>query len=115
LTICTFYTGDNLNQIFKLVHQYRGPISIAYYITEKNDYTALAKIWSNNFILRKYVNFHLVSKMDDKYSYLNNEVPYNTLRNVAIKYSKTKYIFSIDPNIILPKSFRSFVKNDKLE
>jgi hypothetical protein len=107
------------------VEIYKGPFSISVYIQDNDDIKNLNDFWSENKIIQKYVNFHLVFKNEIEeednpiskipfksdliYSY-----PINYLRNIARKNSKTNFILYLDIDFVLPINFKIFFKNDKI-
>jgi hypothetical protein len=82
----------------KLIENYNGPISISYYIEKYTDYQKITQLWYETKKMRRNVNIHLISNMINKDIYLNDRVPVNVMKNVAVENAKTKYVLVLDNN-----------------
>ncbi|CAH8514291.1 unnamed protein product [Schistosoma rodhaini] len=83
-------TFDRLHRLEELAIRWLGPMSLALYLTDR-EATLLIEYITNSRILQNRTNigYHIVY-VDGKF------YPINILRNIAIKYSVTKFIFHID-------------------
>ncbi|RTG87199.1 glycosyltransferase-like protein LARGE [Schistosoma bovis] len=109
-------TFDRLHRLEELAIRWLGPMSLALYLTDR-EATMLIEYITNSRILQNRTNigYHIVY-VDGKF------YPINLLRNIAIKYSVTEFIFHIDidflpqENIIdsIEKSINEhFIQNNK--
>ncbi|CAH8501160.1 unnamed protein product [Heterobilharzia americana] len=87
-------TFDRLHRLEELSMKWLGPISLALYLTDR-EATLLVEFVTNSKILQNRTNigYHIVY-VDGKF------YPINTLRNIAIRYSITEFIFHIDIDFI---------------
>ncbi|CAH8519042.1 unnamed protein product [Schistosoma bovis] len=83
-------TFDRLHRLEELAIRWLGPMSLALYLTDR-EATLLIEYITNSRILQNRTNigYHIVY-VDGKF------YPINLLRNIAIKYSVTEFIFHID-------------------
>ncbi|VDP20517.1 unnamed protein product [Schistosoma margrebowiei] len=109
-------TFDRLHRLEELAIRWLGPMSLALYLTDR-EATLLIEYITNSRVLQNRTNigYHIVY-VDGKF------YPINLLRNIAIKYSVTEFIFHIDidflpqENIIdsIEKSINEhFIQNNK--
>jgi hypothetical protein len=104
-----------------LSKQYNGPISASIFIESEEEYHKILIYWSKYETLRKYVDIHIVYRnqfidLDDLKSNWNkmDEYPVNYLRNIARKFSHTKFVLLIDADFYVPNKLRENVENKKI-
>jgi hypothetical protein len=76
---------------------------------DKKDYDLLLEKWTNNELIRKYVDIHIVYK-NENYKY-----PINYLKWISKKYSTTKYSLIMDIDYYIPNQFKMYLNKVELK
>jgi len=94
MTLVAQLSMDRLHMVETLCSQWKGPISLSLYLSDA-EADQFVKFAHNSEVLRvrRNVGFHLVYKEGDFY-------PINYLRNVALKFAKTEYVFLSDIDFV---------------
>ena len=90
VTLVAQLSMDRLHMVESLCNQWKGPISLSLYLSDA-EADQLVKFVQNSAVLskRKTISYHVVYKESDFY-------PINYLRNVALKFVNTSYVFLSD-------------------
>ncbi|KAK4469711.1 hypothetical protein MN116_007235, partial [Schistosoma mekongi] len=98
-------TFDRLGRLEELAARWYGPMSLALYLTDRET-TLLIEFITNSPILQNRTNigYHVVY-VDGKF------YPINILRNIAIKYSITEFIFHIDIDFLPQQNMTDYIEN----
>lgn len=94
VSIVTHVSVDKLYRLVDIVERWKGPISCAVYSTRRNP-NEVEKLFLENPQLEETLTIHLVLASNTSLPY-----PINVMRNVALKYSDTPYVFAIDVDFI---------------
>ena len=89
-----YLTKDSIKNIIQIAKRYKGPISLSYYLNKKVEYEDIAKIWSENFFVRKYVTKILATHLRDQFLTLYHE-------------NDTPGVYSIDKNIVAKRTLKN--------
>ncbi|EDV19857.1 uncharacterized protein TRIADDRAFT_32796, partial [Trichoplax adhaerens] len=90
VTLVTHLSIDRLQMLDGLAKHWTGPMSIALYVTDRDVPSIRSFIQhSNNLSNRKNIGYHIVYIQGDCY-------PVNKLRNIALDYITTDYVFLLD-------------------
>ncbi|KAM7540657.1 hypothetical protein Aperf_G00000030884 [Anoplocephala perfoliata] len=94
VTLVSQLTLDRLHRLEEIAAYWEGPMSLAVYVSDREG-AILAEYLESSTILfsRKNICIHLVFQEGIYY-------PINALRNVAIQYAETKYVFILDFDFI---------------
>ncbi|KAF2076969.1 hypothetical protein CYY_001745 [Polysphondylium violaceum] len=110
-SILIHMTIDRINALETLASYWKGPLVIVLFLSEAQDLKYFKKSFEKNKDLKKYAYLHIV--YDD---YPHMDYPVNFLRNVAVEYSKTNFIISLDvdfvPNIKLYDQLNEMINGD---
>jgi len=93
ITLVTQVSVDRISRIPQIAEIWQGPLSVAVYIRNKEEFTVLKSTFEGNAILSKYCDVHLLYKQNSRY-------PVNNLRNLAITNARTDYVFHLDADFI---------------
>ncbi|KAH8861374.1 LARGE xylosyl- and glucuronyltransferase 2 [Schistosoma japonicum] len=98
-------TFDRLGRLEELAARWDGPMSLALYLTDRET-TLLMEFITNSRILQNRTNigYHVVY-VDGKF------YPINILRNIAVKYSVTEFIFHIDIDFLPQQNMTDYIEN----
>ena len=90
VTLVAQLSMDRLHMVESLCSQWKGPISLSLYLSDA-EADQLVRFVQNSAVLskRKTISYHVVYKESDFY-------PINYLRNVALKFVNTSYVFLSD-------------------
>ncbi|KAI8085147.1 glycosyl-transferase for dystroglycan-domain-containing protein [Halteromyces radiatus] len=100
ITLVSQFSVNRLDVFSNVIEAWSGPISVAIYLTERNDIHILKDFFINPMNAELYGR---VSITVVKPSYNNDErlrYPINHLRNLAIMASSTPYVFVMDADFI---------------
>lgn len=90
ITLVTQLSMDRLHMVESLCNQWKGPISLSLYLSDA-EADQFVKFAQNSKVLneRRNVGYHIVYKEGEFY-------PVNYLRNVALKFVESEYVFLSD-------------------
>ncbi|VDK38817.1 unnamed protein product [Taenia asiatica] len=90
VTLVSQFTMDRLHRLEEIAANWEGPMSLAVYITDREAGIITEYLDSSMFFTsRENIGIHLVFQEGSYY-------PINALRNTAIKYADTAYVFIVD-------------------
>ena len=95
VTLTTQVSFDRIDRIEETCRHWQGPMSVAVYLTDA-ELINLLQLMANEFsclLSAGEVQLHLVFKHTPKY-------PTNMLRNVAMKFVETPYVFIVDADFL---------------
>ncbi|GAM29109.1 hypothetical protein SAMD00019534_122850, partial [Acytostelium subglobosum LB1] len=95
-------------RLLQLCRQWDGPMSVVIYIKEEKDVRELDRMIFENWEIAKLMDkadVHLAYKTKDERFY-----PINELRNVAIEFSRTNYIFTIDVDFVVSPNLNNHIR-----
>ena len=109
ISLVTQCSPDRLERVQQLARLWKGPMSVAVYVGQDNfkGVARLLSLWENSALVRKYVDFHLVS-VDARE--LVGEYPINALRNLAWESARTDQLFLLDVDFMPNPSMREYVR-----
>nr|CAH8839800.1 unnamed protein product [Trichobilharzia regenti] len=105
ISLVSQLTFDRIHRLEELAVNWLGPISLALYLTDR-EAALLVEFITNSRILQNRTNigYHVVY-VDGKF------YPINTLRNIAIKYCTTEFIFHIDIDFLPQANMMQYIGN----
>ncbi|KAL5111621.1 LARGE xylosyl and glucuronyltransferase 2 [Taenia crassiceps] len=90
VTLVSQFTIDRLHRLEEIAANWEGPMSLAVYITDREAALITEYLDSSIFFTsRENIGIHLVFQEGSYY-------PINALRNTAMKYADTAYVFIVD-------------------
>ena len=95
VTLTTQISFDRIERIENSCSNWQGPLSVAVYLTD-TEVANLIQLMANNFsclMSSSDLQMHLVFRNTSKY-------PTNLLRNVAMKFVETPYVFILDADFL---------------
>ena len=96
VTLVTQISFDRISRIEEICHRWTGPLSVAVYLTDA-DLVPFIQLLKTEFPcvmkLSSEVQLHLVFRIGSMY-------PTNMLRNLAMKYVHTPYVFILDADFL---------------
>ncbi|KAG2232995.1 hypothetical protein INT48_001058, partial [Thamnidium elegans] len=105
ITLATLVTRNRFRVLSRLASNYKGPISAAIHVLDDDEKTAtikeLAKIYSSNPNMQKYVDVHLIIDKFDR--------QFNMWRNTAKLFTRTDYLMMLDVDFHLCTDFRTTI------
>eukprot|EP00164_Ancoracysta_twista_P002249 GFYU01002971.1.p1 GENE.GFYU01002971.1~~GFYU01002971.1.p1 ORF type:complete len:649 (+),score=146.51 GFYU01002971.1:144-2090(+) len=104
ISIISQLSVDRLVRLREMAKLWDGPLSATVYIKDPaSDLQAIEDLRNSIAAVEKNVDFHIL--YSDKGPY-----PINTLRNVAIQHSRTKYVFLLDVDFIPNPNMLEYVR-----
>ncbi|CAO3621716.1 unnamed protein product [Cunninghamella blakesleeana] len=103
VTLVSQFSVNRLTVFSKVIESWQGPLSVAIYLTERNDIEKVKEFFKdeNNLKLYQRVSITLVKpSYNDKDKEERLRYPINHLRNLAIMSTTTPYIYVIDADFI---------------
>ena len=95
VTLVTQLSFDRIYMIEKIIKQWDGPISFAIYLSDTEVQSLEAKLKEiEELNIRNNIEIHLVYS-DDSILY-----PMNRLRNIALRYVSTDYVYNLDVDLV---------------
>nr|CDS15723.1 glycosyltransferase protein LARGE2 [Echinococcus granulosus] len=102
VTLVSQFTMDRLHRLEEIAANWDGPMSLAVYITDREVEIIREYLDSSVFFTsRENIDIHLVFQEGSYY-------PINALRNTAIKYANTAYIFIVDFDFVPKPHLRTY-------
>ncbi|KER29887.1 hypothetical protein T265_03580 [Opisthorchis viverrini] len=104
VTLVSQLTFDRIHRVEEIAKRWEGPVSLALYVTDR-DAAILVDFVSRSQLLvnRTNIGYHLVYVDGILY-------PINKLRNVAMQFAQTKFIFILDVDFIPSPNMYSELK-----
>ncbi|KAH8828207.1 glycosyltransferase family 49 protein [Flagelloscypha sp. PMI_526] len=107
VTVTTLISLDRFDRFSRLVHQYRGPISVSVHVKNTTIHlqellTDLHNMYSSSPLMAAFVDVHLIIDSYDR--------QFNTWRNVARLYARTDFVMMLDVDFYLCTNFRSAIR-----
>ncbi|KNC86499.1 hypothetical protein SARC_01370 [Sphaeroforma arctica JP610] len=96
ITISTQGTWNRIENVVSLSKRWKGPISFALLLDGREQLAELEALVASNEHIAKYVDFHVVWRMDHHHTDTDAFYPINLLRNMALHPVITSHVFIID-------------------
>ncbi|OAD77333.1 glycosyltransferase family 49 protein [Phycomyces blakesleeanus NRRL 1555(-)] len=110
ITLVTQFSVNRLNTFNKVLDVWKGPISIAIYLTEEGDIDELDEFLKIPENFKAYEHIHL-TLVKPPYNTLDRlAYPINHLRNLAWAASTTDYILVIDADFVPSPNLHNFLQ-----
>ena len=105
VTLCTQLSMDRLSALPRMLSQWHGPVSVAVLVKDADLPRLDAFIFSHADVFASHdgLRLHCVFETDEVY-------PVNYLRNVALQFATTHFVFNVDIDFLISPNAHELIK-----